>query len=641
MSGLNKFQDSEAWRQKLRDHLLANRVPKKSAQMESKEQRYSLDIDEDLKKLLEARKLKKEQQQKQAEAATTINMGDDTIYESMATGDASEHGDDSFDAFERMCDKTASDPDSTLFQYLHSEDKKHVLAMAKENSGIRDLSGEDTAQKEIEFLRRMLEQIGSEDHLDNESPVKGVECTQLEDVEAPSRFWDSDQTLACSEDSNPEPMAKKNVSPVKMVGLLRPSTIIEAYEQESDVSSHVSFQSAQTQKTNVSSSYETATESSSIGGTLLNVDDLFYAAIKKAKPLNMSKEEERELLGDLHGSLIELASPSKNDDESDYVENTIIELSSSDEEEGISNDKAPIFDIKEEAFADEAEENKENSMHFNDTIEEIQYMMQKGLEYIAAAAPVPATVAKPKSPVLQKQNTFDMSPKRLLKTAAAEFLQPPVPLRSNNKPQNVMQSPSKSKIPPRYDINMHLKKTPHTFLNTPSGIPQRRQRQLKQPYDDIISPIRTYTQMSGTTPLMSTFRQTSTDVFSTLAITELEQESRLLQPAASTSAGIRNELDIVSASQLLPKKAYISSELQHVIDERTPIPMPNVQKIQKYLNTAVEPKVFRHDGKMKLPSDAPVSHIPRPANQSLADLSLASGDISMYTLRDAQQFSSK
>ncbi|XP_017152177.1 uncharacterized protein LOC108162115 isoform X2 [Drosophila miranda] len=614
--------------------------------MESKEQRYSLDIDEDLKKLLEARKLKKKQQQKQAEAATTINMCDDTMCESMATGDASEHGDDSFDAFERMCDKTASDPDSTLFQYLHSENKKHVLAMAKENSGIRDLSGEDTAQKEIEYLRRMLEQIGSEDYLDNESPVKGVECTQLEDVEAPSRFWDSDQTLACSEDSNPEPRAKNNVSPVKMVGLLRPSTIIEAYEQESDVSSHVSFQSVQTQKTNVSSSYETATESSSIGGTLLNVDDMFYAAIKKAKPLNMSKEEERELLGDLHGSLIELASPSKNDDESDDVENTIIELLSSDEEEGISNDKAPIFDIKEEAFADEAEENKENSMHFNDTIEEMQYIMQKGLEYIAAAAPVPvpATVAKPKSPVLQKQNTFDMSPKRVLKTAAAEFLQPNVPLRGSNKPQNVMQSPSKSKIPPRYDINMHLKKTPHTFLSTHSGIPQRHQRQLKQPYDDIISPIRTYTHMSGTTPLMSTFRQTSTDVFSTLAITELEQESRLchrMLPAASTSAGISNELDIVSASRLLPKKAYISSELQHVIDERTPKPMPNVQQIQKYLNTAVEPKVFRHDGKMKLPSDATVSHIPRPAKQSLADLSLASGDISMYTLRDAQKFSSK
>ncbi|XP_022219329.2 uncharacterized protein LOC111072046 isoform X2 [Drosophila obscura] len=619
--------------------------------MESKEQRYSLDIDDDLKKLLEARKKKQEQKQtqNQAEAEATFNMCEDTMYESMATAQAEGHGDESFDVFERMCDKTVSDPDSTLFQYMHSEDKSHMLAMAKENSGIRDLSGEDSSQKEIEFLRRMLEQIGAEDHLENESPLKGVECTQLEDVEAPSRFWDNDQTLAGSEDSNPEPRAKKNFSPVKMVGLLRPSTIIEANELESDVSSNTSsFQSAQTLKTNASSSYETATESSAIDGTLLNVDDLFYAAIEKAKPLNMSKEEELELLGDLHSSLIELASPSKSDEDSDDVENTIIELSS-DEEEHASSDKATTFDIKEEACTDEAGENKENSLHFNDTIEEMQYMMQKGMEYMAAAAPVPvsapvATVAKPKSPLLQKQNTFVMSPKRMPKSAAAEFLQPTLPLRASNKPQNVKQSPSKSKIPSRYDINMDLPKT--TFFGTPSGIPQRRQRQIKQPYGDIISPIRTYTHMSGTAPLMSTFRQTSTDVYSTLAISELEQESRLchrMPPAtAATSVGSSQKLDIDSTARVLPKKAYISSELQHVIDERTPIPMPSVQKIQKYLNTAVEPKVFRHDGKMKMPGDAAaVSHIPRRANQSLADLSLASGDISMYTLRDAQKFSSK
>ncbi|SPP81542.1 uncharacterized protein LOC117584295 isoform X1 [Drosophila guanche] len=631
MSGLTKFQDSEAWRQKLRDHLMADRTPQKATKMEPKEQRYSLDIDEDLKKLLEARK----QNQEQKEAATTINMCEDTMYESMATN-AAGHGDESFDVFERMCDKTASDPDSTLFQYMHSEDKNYVLAQAKENSGSRDHSGgEDTAQKEIEFLRRMLEQIGAEEHLDNESPLKGVECTQLEDVEAPSRFWDNDQTLAGGEDS------KKNISPVKMVGLLRPSTIIEASELESDVSSEqTSFQSAQTLKTNASSSYETATESGcAIGGTLLNVDDLFYAAIEKAKPLNMSKEEKLELLGDLHCSLIELASPTKNDEEADDVENTIIELSSTEEEEE-EEEKASTFDIKEEDA-----DNKENSMHFNDTIEEMQYMMQKGMEYMAAAAPIVAP-AKPKSPLLQKQNTFVMSPsKRLPKSAAAEFMQPALPLRASNKPpQSVKQSPSKSKIPSRYDINMDLPKT--TFFGTPTGIPQRRQRQLKHPYDDIISPIRTYTQMSGTAPLMSTFRQTSTDVYSTLAISELEQESRLchrMPPATATNAsGSSKKLDIDSKARLLPKKAYISSELQHVIDERTPIPMPSVQKIQKYLNTAVEPKVFRHDGKMKMPSDAgAVSHIPRRANQSLADLSLASGDISMYTLRDAQKFTSK
>lgn len=69
--------------------------------------------------------------------------------------------------------------------------------------------------------------------------------------------------------------------------------------------------------------------------------------------------------------------------------------------------------------------------------------------------------------------------------------------------------------------------------------------------------------------------------------------------------------------------------------------MPNVPRIQKYLNAAVEPTVLRHEGKMKLPSGhsaARLSHIPRRPNQSLADLSLASGDISLYTIKDAQKF---
>lgn len=79
------------------------------------------------------------------------------------------------------------------------------------------------------------------------------------------------------------------------------------------------------------------------------------------------------------------------------------------------------------------------------------------------------------------------------------------------------------------------------------------------------------------------------------------------------------------------------------MDKRTPMPMPSVPQIQKYLNAAVEPTVLRHDGKMKLPagqqqSGARLSHIPRRPNQSLADLSLASGDISLYTIKDAQKF---
>ncbi|XP_039502009.1 uncharacterized protein LOC120458418 isoform X2 [Drosophila santomea] len=621
---------------------------------ESNVMRYSLEIDEDLKRPLEERA--KNVVGVDPVSQATVNLGEDTMYEASAL-DHLDDADDSFSVFERMCDKTGSDPDSTLFQYLHSEDRSQVMSRAK------DRSTDD--QKEIDALRRMLEAVGTEDDLlENESPVKGAECTQLEDVEAPSRFWDN--TLAGIDESpsgsGQTPKSLTKVSPVKMVGLLRPSTIIEDSELESsDVSSHTSFQSARTLKTNASSCYETATDSS-LSGTLLNVDELFYAAIAKAKPPGMSKGEELELLSDLHGSLRELASLPQDEveDEEDDVEDTIIELSSSDDDEVqlVSDVKQEdtssvssihVKDPIEQELAEESVENKENSLHFNDTMEEMQYMMQKGMEYMAGGAP-PAVAVNPDSPLLAKQSTFVVSPKSQPKSPAVAFLKPSLPLRSSNKPQTVVASPSKGKKLTKVDLPMDW--TKKKFFSATSGIPQRRQHQIKQPYANIVSPIRTYTQKSGTAPLMSTFRPTSTDMLSTLAISELEQESRLCHPkrlfAAKDGTSESSEVDslkimgIDSTAHLLPKKAYISSEIKHVVDERTPVPMPKVPQIQKYLNSAVEPTVMRHDGKMKMPGELArnpsSSHIPRRANHSLADLSLASGDVSLYTIRDAQKF---
>ncbi|XP_070075681.1 uncharacterized protein sip2 isoform X2 [Drosophila takahashii] len=619
---------------------------------ESKGMRFSLVLDEDLKG--KAKKLPSLHSGSQK----TFSLSEDTMYEAASLGDL-DAGDDSFSAFERMCDKTGSDPDSTLFQYLHSEERSQLMSRTK------DRSTDD--QKEIDALRRMLEAVGTDDGddlLENESPVKGVECTQLEDVEAPSRFWDNTMAVIDESASGSGLEQKARVSPVKMVGLLRPSTIIEDNELESDVSSHMSFQSARTLKTNASSCYETATDSS-LSGTLLNVDDRFYAAIAKAKPPGMSKGEELELLSDLHGSLRELASLSKekeqveeDEEQLDDVEDTIIELSSSDDEEVQLVSEVKLEDTSRVSSvhpkdqnqpekADESLENKENSLHFNDTMEEMQYMMQKGMEYMSGGASS-SVAAKPKSPVLAKQNTFVISPKQKPKSPAV--LQPSLPLRVSNKPQTVAASPSKGKQPPKVDLSMEW--TRKKFFGANSGIPQRRQMQIKQPYANIVSPIRAYTQKSGTAPLMSTIRPTNTDMLSTLAICELEQESRLCQrkldfteKAGTFKAGESEWLGIKSidsTAHLLPKKAYISSEIKHVVDERTPVPMPKVPKIQKYLNSAVEPTVLRHDGKMKMAGEATrnpsSSHIPRRANQSLADLSLASGDVSLYTIRDAQKF---
>lgn len=82
---------------------------------------------------------------------------------------------------------------------------------------------------------------------------------------------------------------------------------------------------------------------------------------------------------------------------------------------------------------------------------------------------------------------------------------------------------------------------------------------------------------------------------------------------------------------------------RQVVDERTPLAMPSVAQIQNYLDSASDPTVVRHDGKMKTPGKSCAtnqnkSYIPRRVNQSLADLSLASGDVSLYTIKDAKKF---
>lgn len=96
------------------------------------ERRHSSDIVLDFPALIKARKaeLAEQQTREAAKTKSAININN----ESEVIFKCEEDADESFDALEKMCDKTGSDPDNTLFQYLHSDDKDHVLALAKERS---------------------------------------------------------------------------------------------------------------------------------------------------------------------------------------------------------------------------------------------------------------------------------------------------------------------------------------------------------------------------------------------------------------------------------------------------------------------------------------------------------------------------
>ncbi|XP_067638856.1 uncharacterized protein [Eurosta solidaginis] len=172
---------------------------------------------------------------------------DETIFECQQQRTS----DESFMALEKMYDKTASDPNSTLFKYIHSENKDMVKEVAKKRSADGNYFKIPCKQElqeideEAQSLQRLLHDlcVQEQHQLDNETPLKSIDVTLLEDIEAPSKMWDStivgDTTL--------------QTSPLKMVKLLRPSTILEENcEDQSnsslggdDASSHISFQSAQ------------------------------------------------------------------------------------------------------------------------------------------------------------------------------------------------------------------------------------------------------------------------------------------------------------------------------------------------------------------------------------------------------------
>lgn len=65
-----------------------------------------------------------------------ITFYDESMYEDkQQTLQWQRSSDDSFMALEKMCDKTASDPNSTLFQYINSDDKELIVEDAKKRSG--------------------------------------------------------------------------------------------------------------------------------------------------------------------------------------------------------------------------------------------------------------------------------------------------------------------------------------------------------------------------------------------------------------------------------------------------------------------------------------------------------------------------
>ncbi|XP_037957888.1 uncharacterized protein LOC119687589 [Teleopsis dalmanni] len=287
----------------------------------------------------------------------------------------------------------------------------------------------------------------------------------------------------------------------------------------------------------------------------------------------------------------------------------------------------------------------QRSFEFNDTLEEVNHILEL-LERNGksnALSNSNLNLGNPKispKPLKIRQNTFTISSKK-------NYVEPPKPIKTplvkftkvnrvntNNSPKTSAASNTKSK----------MFKTPNT-KRIETKVNKLSSSNNKQ-FAHIVSPIGTYIKKSGTTSLISTHSLKTPNNMCNAVNRELVFASRTGTKEES------NNIPVVSRA--LPKKAYISSDLKHYVDERTPVTIPEVSKVKNYIDTARLPAVLRHDGKYKLPisgrtfDSSPKSPFIKKANAgtsqnyahainaSLANLSVTTGDVSLYTIKDAQ-----
>uniref|UniRef100_A0A1A9ZVS8 Uncharacterized protein n=1 Tax=Glossina pallidipes TaxID=7398 RepID=A0A1A9ZVS8_GLOPL len=699
MSEVQNFQPSENWRNIIKTFLTMERKSATKQKNEIKESdRRSLDIGEDLQNILEERTRQINIKKKMEEFQKMVI--DETVVGTEPRG-LMQVSDESFEALERMCDKTLSDPNSTIFKYMKADNKDQILAAMKKRA-----SGNEANMSPQMLLQKLKD------------------CTVLDEVEAPSHFWDN--TVGGENEFQ--------MSPVKMVGLLRPSTIMEEACEDSvhsDVSSPASFETAgKCTLSGISSAgtYGTAKDftcgssacsvpvtiqnQSSIGSDkneslVYNADNLTFVdnstlhdgSRQNATVItsNNSYRQEEILETDCNepnsnAPQINAQSPFTNI--GDESEESVIEISDEEKDNEVveantgtdaircQKNTAPqttsqiLKDIKAESIMSLSfESDKENcydsdietSPQFNDTMEEVEYMLKKGMEYMSSDGMLKNKSDKTKSITSTQLEKSVLSTPKTSKVSATQSYKCPIYKSVPKGKPSAAKSEGKAvsnlargnvKKTDRYAINIK----PFPKLDLFAKPTNKRQKELSHKFSHVVSPIGTYMKKTAVTPLMANIkcRRMKTDVLNSTAFQELEKESRLYKPQLNSNDGVaqiggKKIAGLNPQYKPLPKKAYISSDRKQIMDERTPTTIPGGAKIQKYIESAVMPAVVRHEGKLKMNADEDYKAMDNKidlkldkkpdstndtkcrTNASLANLSVMSGDVSVYTIKDAQK----
>ncbi|CAD7085764.1 unnamed protein product [Hermetia illucens] len=678
MSGLEQWNRRDSAVCRLKEFLLRERPPNARESLNSSDgsdESFSLDLDESFQKVLSAHMKKrnnivedKENLYKTACENTlyaTINQTvaeattdrSETVYsfnDSTIIEDTSNDSDDCFEELERMCDKTFSDPDNTIHQYL-AKKKLEKCSLNKENETVN-------ISQPLKEANRQL----------NASKVDSGE--QLNDIEEPSGLWDitiagdisgiqftpskptkfqpvitaireesisklsnqfsnlggsmhgaeenSYKSRSASESGTDESQkstivfggkeAEKDVDTTILINLSCPQLDDTLYDEKTTttdcyITAHDTFPTSEVSRNNSKKVHH-------------NVDSLITRDGEKSfanhakdllkdfsrTPKQKTSQQKFNVTHDLIDLDASLHVPIKEEENitdlfATKADDTIILLS--DDEDHEAHNTAFSLDMEESQTDLSGMEYNEKQLTFNDTLEEVDYILKQGMKYMAENQEQLKPLKKERFP----------SPAPFSPQTPQTVIKKPKPFLSHEKPKNLEE----------FKRPLGTSRIPHCKAATVGKKPAF--------FKHIVSPVGAYINNTPQVPFKVDFKAT-TNVLQPKA-------ARGLDYGAKDSSCKKKEQPSKECFSSLPKKAYISSEVKHVVDQRKPVTIPGGEKIHRYLQPIKVPAVIRHEGKIK--SNIPSAHQRAPSinmvNNSLADLSTVAGDISLHVLKDAKR----
>ncbi|XP_052897404.1 uncharacterized protein LOC128304281 [Anopheles moucheti] len=329
-----------------------------------------------------------------------------------------------------------------------------------------------------------------------------------------------------------------------------------------------------------------------------------------------------------------------------------------------------VYDKHEESaqnYLDEVSVLDEMPDRFNDTLEETDFMMKQGLK-ILALKKQQQQAQKHCIPTAQ-QETHQMAKLRTdsgSEDGSRPFLH--TPLGKNVKKGTPLGTPHLSYLTPTSGMSSKLnishgghsvgaKQTLFSSVGKNSAAknpivggaasvgsfkkPVSRLPQLKvtgRKFDHIVSPIGAYIKKTPQSTLQAKINCHHNNLIDVL---HSENRDSALSAGSNHGCNENHGINLKGYTSSLPGKGVISSNRAHVLDERNVVRIPGGEKMQKLINNSPT-MVIRHEGRIKFAEQTTgneqrklTHNMAAMTDDSLADLSVLSNDISVRVLKDA------